>query len=614
VGAICPDGESIKDIPLKEMTDIVTYRGPDDDGYLFLDTATSKSEHLAQPKEEGPYNLALGFRRLSIIDTTKNAAQPMTNDDRSLWLVFNGEIYNHVELRADLKNSRRHYISKSDSEIILALYEEYGTEAFPLLNGMFSFALWDQHKHELYLVRDRLGVKPLYFYSRGETLFFASEIKSLLKHPDINEIFDPIALIEHFTFQFTLNSRTIFKGIQILEPGKYLKWHRGRTTEHRYWRMEYGGKYRQNSLDENSELLKKILDRVIQRQVRSDVPVGSLLSSGIDCNSVAVMARQYISGKFATFTGGFDTSNMEGLEAYFDERISAREVSELLQSDHAECEITSTDLAGLLPEVMWHLDEPRAGISYQISSLAKLVGKKVPVLLTGTGADELFAGYPWRYAKIESYQDPVQFDEAYFQIWSRLLNSDNRYDLLTEDIKKEANHYSPYDGFKELMSECNSEDPIERALYFDLKGFLPALLIVDDRLFMSRSVEARVPFLDNDIIDFSLNIPPNQKFKNGKSKIILKHCLKGILPDSILDRRKQGFTPPDKTWFSTTSKSFIESRLLSETFQHLNLFQKSGIEKILNDHNAGVADHRFLIWSLLCLSYLPNIAEEKISA
>ncbi|MGD9153208.1 MAG: asparagine synthase (glutamine-hydrolyzing) [Gammaproteobacteria bacterium] len=604
-GVLKSSKQKISDGLIQSMGNIIAHRGPDDRGEVFINTDTGQSK-TSSVDNSFCANLGFAFRRLSILDLSHAGHQPMCNNDQSIWLVFNGEIYNYRELQQQLIGKGRRFISHTDTEIILALYEEYGEEAFKKLNGMFAIALWDQRKKSLFLVRDRFGIKPLYYSFVGSSLIFGSEIKSLLLCPGVKRGIDPLGTIEHFNFQFCLQEKTIFNGINALESGSFLvfnvenpSWIKKRV---KYWDICYEPDY--NKTVENfADDLRFSLKKAINRQTVSDVSVGAFLSSGMDSGSVCALAKPTISN-LNTFTCGFNVKNMHGLEVYFDERLEARNLAKQLGTRHHEIEVKNYHLAKLLPSVVWHIEDPRVGISYQNYALAKKIKEHVTVVLSGTGGDELFGGYPWRYKQILDISNIDAFDTCYYRIWSRLLNDDVRWNVFSEKMKKEASDFSPETSYRKVMQNCLTDNALNRALYFDMKGFLQGLLSVEDKLNMAFSVESRVPFLDNEVVDLVLKMPAEMKYDGITPKLVLKKALRGILDDEVLYRRKQGFTPPDASWFRNFSRPYIESVLLSERFFDRGWFRREAINNILMQHFSGEENNRFLIWSLLCFEML----------
>ena len=593
---------------LRQMADILVHRGPDDSGFLMLQRHTGQHDRSETAPQNGevPYDFGLAFRRLNIIDLSSRGAQPMSNEARTVWIAFNGEIYNYVELRAELATNGRRFHSESDTEVILALYEAEGLRAFQRLNGMFAIAIWDQRLKRLILARDRFGVKPLYYVDAGGDFVFGSEIKALFCHPSVVPGIDPIALAEHFTFQFCLGDRTLYSDVHLLEPGQLLiLGEQGTPLIEQFWRLHYRPRSGRK-LGEFAQELRERLEGALCRQVRSDVPVGSFLSGGMDTGAVCALAARHLR-PLRTFTCGFNVSGMDGLEQNFDERADARNLAKQLGTEHYEIEIGPGDLMASLPAVVWHLDEPRVGISHQIYKLSEFVRRHVPVVLSGTGGDEVFAGYPWRYDPVLGEADPNDFEERFYAVWRRLMSDTERDDLFSTATRQALAGRTPRDGFKSAIAETEGLDPLHRALHFEMRNFLQGVLLVEDRLNMAYSVEARVPLLDNDIIDLIETVPAEFKYDGQRTKIVLKEALRGLLRNEVLNRRKQGFTPPEKTWIRTVSRPQIEAILLDPRSLDRQLFRPEAIRKILAAHFEGYKDNRFLIWSLLCVEWMQRL-------
>jgi asparagine synthase (glutamine-hydrolysing) len=576
-------GAPVSATSVEAMCELIRHRGPDDSG-LWMD---------------GP--VALGHRRLSIIDLSPRGRNPMSNEDGTIWLIFNGEIYNYKEHRAGLLERGHRFSSETDSEVIIHLYEEMGAACVESLNGMFAFALWDVPNSRLLLARDRFGVKPLYYTQLGMTLAFASEIKAFLALPDFKPSADPFALAEHFTFQNTFGDLTFFKGVKLLPAGHYLLCENGRTDLRQYWDLRFQPDSDLN-IQEWARRLRECFERSVRRQLMSDVPLGSYLSGGMDTGAIAAVASRCIP-KMHTFTCGFDLpENSSDLEQYFDERPESHRLAQLLRTIHHELELGPDAMAPVLPRVVWHLDEPRVGISYQVFHTAEMIRRHVTVVLSGVGGDELFAGYPWRYESLVGLDDE-DFEAAYYHQWTRLLNDDQKRSLFTGEINQALGDFSSLDSFRSILRSADGFEPLHRALYFDFKTFLNGLLLVDDKLAMAHSLEGRVPFLDNELVDLVTHIPSRFKLRDGQSKIVLKEAMRGLLPDETLQRRKQGFTPPDESWYKQTAVGYIRDLILSPRAFERGYFEPSYLEKILDDHLNNRRNNRFLLWSLMCFEW-----------
>lgn len=568
---------------LRRMCDLLAHRGPDGSG------------------EWVSGSVALGQRRLSIVDLSERARNPMPNEDQTVWATVNGEIYNHQELRSDLGQRGHVFRSDCDTEVILHLFEELGSECVSRLNGMFAFGLWDVSRRRLLLARDRFGVKPLYYTVVGNTLAFASEVKAFLALPGFRVKPDVRAMAEHFTFQNTFGERTLFEDVKLLPAGHYLMCEDGQIRTRQYWDLRFEPDA-SLSLQESAHRLREHFERAVDRQLMSDVPLGTYLSGGMDTGAISAVAATQIP-RMHTFTCGFAVpEGASSLEQYFDERDASRDLARLLGTVHHELELGSDAMTPALPAVVWHLDEPRVGISYQNYYTAELVRRHVTVVLSGCGGDELFAGYPWRYEAVLGFQ-PAAFEEAYYGLTTRFLTDDQKRGLFTPEIRRALGDFSTRDAFRDVLENCDADDPLNRALYFDFKTFLNGLLLVDDKLSMAHSVEARVPFLDNDLVDFVATIPSEFKLAQGRSKIVLREALRGLLPQETLNRRKQGFTPPDETWYKGKSLAYIEDLVLGSRARDRGYFEPGAVRGILDDHLRGRRNNRFLIWSFMCFEW-----------
>jgi asparagine synthase (glutamine-hydrolysing) len=576
-------GEPVARERVLAMCDLIRHRGPDD------------RDAWAQ----GP--VALGHQRLSIIDLSPRGRNPMANEDDSVRIVFNGEIYNYRDLRPDLIRRGHVFRSQTDTEVILHLYEELGPECLVRLNGMFAFALWDERRRRLLLARDRFGVKPLYYTRLGDTIAFASEVKAFLALPEFSARPDPFALAEHFTFQNTFGGRTFFDGVKLLPAGHYLLVEDGRTRQHPYWDLRFAPEAGL-SLEEWARGLRERFEAAVNRQLMSDVPLGSYLSGGMDTGSISAVAARQIP-EMHTFTCGFKLpAGASELEQFFDERGESRRLARLLGTVHHELELGPEAMRPVLPAVVWHLDEPRVGISYQVYHTAEMISRYVKVVLSGVGGDELFAGYPWRYEPILDL-NRGDFDQTYYRLWIRFLTDDQKRKLFSDELNHSLGDFSTFDSFREVSSGAAGADPLHRALYFDFKTFLNGLLLVDDKLSMAHSIEARVPFLDNDVVDYVARIPAEFKLRPRESKVVLREAMRGLLPDETIFRRKQGFTPPDQTWYKGESLAYIRNLILGPRAIERGYFRTQALRKMLDDHLQDRRNNRFLIWSLMCFEW-----------
>ena len=594
-----------------DMTDTMEHRGPDDDGLVLLSSCRnlepySYNRNKRKQAEADRYNIGLGHRRLSIIDLSDAGHQPMCNEDGTVWITYNGEIYNYQDLRSDLAAKGHRFKSNTDTEVIIHLYEEMGEDCVQKLNGIFAFAIWDSTGKKLFLARDRFGVKPLYYTFNNKKFIFASEIKSLFKVPGVAGAIDLQSMAEHFTFQNTFGERTLFKDIKLLPQGHtMLLKEDSSTSERSYWDIEYNEDYGQTE-EYYIKGLKERFENGVRSQLVSDVPLGTYLSGGMDTGSISAVTSKYID-KLHTFTCGFDTSGVSEEEMFFDETKESEELSSLLNTIHHQIILKPGDMEKVLPKVVWHLDEPRVGISYQNYYVTELISKFVTVVLSGVGGDEFFAGYPWRYEPILNIHDPELFDRTYYDLWVRFLDDNEKKKLFSDRVNAQLTDFSTYDSFKAVTKNTRAKQPLNRAMYFDAKTFLNGLFIVEDKLSMAHSIESRVPFLDNDFIDFTLSIPPELKFKDGNIKHILKKAMEGLLPKETLYRRKQGFTPPDKSWYKGGTLKYIKGLILSDRALERDYFKEEYLNKILDDHLSGRENNRFLIWSLMSFELMNRI-------
>jgi asparagine synthase (glutamine-hydrolysing) len=576
-------GAPIQAADIEGMCDLMRHRGPNDCGLWTGDA------------------IGLGHRRLSIIDLSPDGRNPMPNEDETIWLVCNGEIYNYRELRAGLVKRGHVFRSQTDTEVIVHLYEEKGPACVTEFNGMFAFALWDGTRRRLWLARDRFGVKPLYYTCIGNALAFASEVKAFLALPDFAARPDLFAVAEHFTFQNTFGERTLFDGVRLLPAGYHLGCEDGQLKSTQYWDLRFEPDP-SSSLEEWAEGLRERFEAAVARQLMSDVPLGTYLSGGMDTGSISAVTVRHIP-RLHTFTCGFDLPDSPSeLERFFDERPESHRLAHQLRTIHHELELGPDAMAAVLPAVVWHLDEPRVGISYQIYYTAAMISRYVTVVLSGVGGDELFAGYPWRYEPILGL-DEDSFELACYRLWVRLLTDEEKRDFFTPDINRDLADFCTLESFRAVLRAAAGAEPLDQALYVDFKTFLNGLLIVDDKLSMAHSVEARVPFLDNELVNYATRIPPKFKLQPGESKMVLRRAMRNLLPEDVLLRRKQGFTPPDRTWYKGQSLAYIRDLILGPRASARGYFRPAYIEKILEDHLANRRNHRFLIWSLMCFEW-----------
>ncbi len=599
-------------ILIKKMTDIMIHRGPDGEGQMCLD--------------EG--NVFMGHRRLSIIDLSEAAKQPMQSIDKRFTITYNGEIYNYKEIRDELEQIGYHFFSSSDTEVVMNAYAEWGDKVLTKFNGIYAFAIWDNYKKELIMVRDRYGAKPLYYTKIGGQLVFASEYKAILLHPDFQKHLNLYVLKEYFTFQNIFSNQTFFQNIKILEPGSYIKINYEKEdipNSVQYWDYKFYESNEKISKEEYEEELNRLLIQAVNRQMISDVEIGSYLSGGIDSGAITSIASKH-SGNLKTFTCGFDLNSVSGLEMSYDEREKAEYMSYLYKTEHYEMVLKAGDMERCMDKLVWHLEDPRVGQSYPNFYAAKLASNFVKVVLAGTGGDELFAGYPWRYYKVSDATSYEKYIDEYYLYWQRLLKEDEVKGFLAP-VYSEIKDYSTKDVFKTVLDgdsnkRVSPKDNLNHSLYLEAKTFLNGLLIVEDKLSMAHSLECRVPFLDKDLIDFAMKLPCCYKLRNinkslrmdenindiktdkyyrdyGDGKLILRSMLKRYLPEDITTGRKQGFVAPDASWFKGDSIDYIKEIVYNSNSKIYSFVDKTTTREIVKKHFEGVENRRLFIWSII---------------
>jgi asparagine synthase (glutamine-hydrolysing) len=575
-------GRPVGDAEVRAMNNAIRHRGPDDGG---------------QYVEQG---LGLANRRLAIIDLSPAGHQPMANEDGSLLLVYNGELYNFTELVPLLQSRGHSFHSKTDTEVVLHAYEEWGPDCLHRMNGMFAFALWDQRRRELFLARDRFGIKPLYYAHHDGRFVFGSEIKSLL-HAGIPRRVSPEALVEYFTFQNMLSDLTLFDGVRLLPAGHTLTVSDDGVASRRYWDLTFDP---DDNVGEDAwaEQIRGTFEEVVTRQLISDVPVGSYLSGGMDSASIAAVASRNVP-RLMTFTGGFDLSSVTGLELVFDERADAELVASEFRTQHYEMVMHAGDMAWALPELVWHLEDLRVGMSYPNYYIAGLASKFVKVALGGAGGDEVFGGYPWRYELVAGLDDPQAFDRAYYEYWSRLVPDSEKAAFFADEVWSQARDRSTFDVYRSVLEPAAQLQPLEKALYFEAKTFLHGLLVVEDKVSMAHSLEVRVPFLDNALVALAERIPARIKHGQGGGKELLRKAMAPLLPADIVEKGKQGFSPPDESWYRGPTMDYLREILLDPRSLGRGYFQPSFVRRVLAEHVEGKVNHRLLIWSLLCFEW-----------
>src|SRR5436309_4698717 len=513
---------------LQRMTDAIAHRGPDGEGH----------------HTDGP--LGFGHRRLAIIDLSPAGRQPMATEDGRYLLTYNGEVYNFKELRTELEAIGYHFRSRSDSEVVLKAFAAWGSDALLRFNGMFALALWDREERTLLLARDRFGVKPLYYAMVGNTLMFASEVKALLVHPEMTARLDLEGLVEYLTFQNFFTDRTLFAGVRLLPAVPVRKVTVGNLrvpAAERYWDFRF--REPDYAVDEQEcvEELDRLFCQAVNRQLVSDVDVGAYLSGGMDSGSITALAAKQLP-YIRSFTCGFDLNSASGVELGFDERAGAELMSYMFNTQHYEMVLKAVDMERVLPRPAWHLEEPRVGQSYPNFYTAQLAGKFVKVVLAGTGGDELFGGYPWRYYRAVVNDDFEHYVDKYYGYWQRLIPNTVIRDVF-QPIWSKVDKVWTRDIFRDVFNHHVSsltrpEDYINHSLYFEAKTFLHGLLVVEDKLSMAHGLENRVPFLDNDLVDFAMRLPVSAKLGNLGEVVRLNENEPGSKTRSYFEKTRDG--------------------------------------------------------------------------
>ena len=610
VGVLNLNGETFSLDNLRRMANTIAHRGPDGEGYFI---------------EE---NVALAHRRLAIIDTSDLGAQPMTSANNNWVLAFNGCIYNYKELREELKSKGHSFRSTSDTEVITEGLSCYGVSFFEKLNGMFAIAAWNKTEKALYLSRDRYGIKPLYYWFRDKTLVFASEIKAIIKHPKYSIALNHDALNEYFTFQNLFTYQTLFEGVTMLPPANTVKINSASVSvvHNSWWDYDFTKEDDKMSFDDAVSETERLFKQAVDRQMIADVPVGAYLSGGMDSGSIAAIASTKVK-RLSTFTCGFDMSAVTGVEANYDERRDAELMANAFKTEHYEQVINAGDLGWSLPRVVYHLEDLRVGMSYPNYYISRLASKFVKVCLQGTGGDELYGGYPWRYYRVFKSLDQKDYFNQYYDFWQRLVADSDKKELFNDKVYSKINIEEPRNVFERVFTFNNSlkydkpEQHISNSLYFEIKTFLPGLLLVGDKLSMANGLEERFPFLDNDLVNFAQKIPIKHKLGNlemmkrvdenefrdkklvyteyNDGKTVLRKAMMDFIPEKIMNRKKQGFSAPDESWYRGENATYIKELLLNKKTISSEYINQKYVEKIINEHMDQRKNHRLIIWSFM---------------
>jgi asparagine synthase (glutamine-hydrolysing) len=599
---------------LERMSDTIRHRGPDECGY-YQDAHAS-----------------LGHRRLSIIDLA-TGQQPMTNENGRLQIVYNGEIFNHADLRPALERAGHTYKTRCDTETILHAYEEYGPACVERFRGMFSFALWDAQARRLFCARDRLGKKPFYYYFDGRLFAFGSEIKALLAHPEISAALDESTLPEYLTFGYISDERTMFSGIRKLMPGHLLTLDAGeepKLTIRQYWDSPAAGAEEERSDESWIRECRERLEETVRMRLMSDVPLGIFLSGGLDSSAIAALVRRQAAGPVKTFSVGYS-------EAPYSELGHARRVAQSIGTEHREVVVPMEDFFNALPRLVWHEDEPIVWpSSVSLYFVSRLAAREVKVVLTGEGSDEMFGGY----ARYRHYLWNQRWQGRYGIVPAPLRSAIRRAiagsGLLAADLRRKLQHTfigldggleslyldnfycafpggevdamlrsagpsSPYAGFLRYWNERGEESPLARMLFADQKTYLVELLMKQDQMSMATSIESRVPFLDHEFVEFSRRVPDRLKLRGKEGKYIVKKAVEDLLPHQIIYRPKMGFPTPLRQWLRDPRAAGIYGALTSRDGLLATYCDRGRIEELVERQKSGRYDATDRIWRLLNL-------------
>jgi asparagine synthase (glutamine-hydrolysing) len=629
-GKYSPAG--VQNEEIHQMLDTIAHRGPDDEGSYLCGV------------------IGLGSRRLSIIDL-QSGKQPISNEDGTIWIVYNGEMYNFPQLRPELESKGHIFRTNSDTEAIVHLYEEMGERCVEKLSGMFAFALWDEKQQKLLLARDRIGQKPLFYSQDGADLLFGSEIKAILALRHQEPELDPLAMHDYLSLRFISPPHTIFKHIQKLPPAHTLVLQNGELTLRRYWQLSFREKLTLSE-PEILEALQDKLKRTVDSHLISDVPVGAFLSGGLDSSMIVAILARDLGLKPQTFSIGVDESD-------FDETPYARIVAEQYGTRHTE-ERVKADLINSLPKMIWHLDEPSDPIAACMFQAARLASQYVKVVMGGDGGDELFAGFD-RYVgnryidmyslmplplrrglmgpMLERLPDSFTYKSLTQKLrWVHHLSMQStaaeqyaaatcffrfthgeKQELYSDQLWRELGGMNSTVAITEPFNNAEAEDLLDRMLYTDFVTRLPEhSLVLTDRMTMAHGLEARSPFLDHELVEFLARVPGNIKVQNSRPKHLMRKLAKDYLPPSIIQRDKQGFMFPIAYWFRTDLFPFISNTLTNSHFVKDGLFKKDSIERLLGEHRSNRHDHHVRLWMLLNLElwhqlYIEGIEREALA-
>ncbi len=614
---ICGVSFQHKTVPeplVKAMSDKITHRGPDEAGYFVHE------------------NFGMGMRRLSIIDLS-TGTQPIYNEDHSKAIVFNGEIYNFQALRDDLKAKGHRFYTNTDTEAIVHAYEEFGEKCPEKLNGMFAFSIYDRKAKRLFLARDRIGIKPLYYYWDGKTFAYGSEIKSILEVPEIDRSIDVQALNHFLTFEYISAPESIFRKIRKLPPGHWLRFENGNLTIQNYWEIPLTDDF--CSEEEAKEELRGLMSDSVKLRLISDVPLGAFLSGGIDSSTIVGLMAEHMDQPVKSFSIGFEDSSYNELEY-------ARTVAQAFQTQHKEFTI-QPDAVSMVEKLIYHLDEPFGDFSiFPTYLVSKMAREHVTVILSGDGGDELFGGYdtyvadkmarsyrqipafirkglvePFARAlpptskkkgiinKVKRFTEGAAYpDDLQHVRWMIFLSDVDRAALFLPEQAEKFADGSTFAFMRDYFEQAKTPDRLNQQSFVDVKTYLvDDILVKVDRMSMATSLEARVPFLDHRVVEFAFKIPGSLKIKNGETKYILKETMRDLLPQKILTRDKQGFSIPIKNWIRHELKDMMVDILSPDKIRREGFFRVNYIQRLMDEHLKGKENHSHRLWALMMFEW-----------
>jgi len=606
-------GRVVSRSELVAMRDVITHRGPDDEG-IFIDR-----------------NVGLGHRRLSIVDVSRGH-QPMTNEDATLHIIYNGEIYNHADYRESLEAKGHTYTTHCDTETILHLYEEHGPACVDYLRGMFAFAIWDQRKQELLIARDRLGVKPLYYVHTADgSLYFGSEIKTVLEARAVKPEINYAVLSDYLANHAPSGEETLFVGVKRLLPGHVMTWRDGEVSIRRYWDVDFSKHTDERDDRTYIKQWSELFRESVRLRLMADVPLGMFLSGGIDSSAIAAVMSEMVSEPIKTFSVAFAEREANELEY-------ARLVADTYKTNHHEVVVSPEQFFEALPRLVWHEDEPLAHpSSVALYFVSHLASQHVKVVLTGEGSDELLAGYGryrrtiWnlemgrRYNKLtpsiarNSIRNQIErtlpsgrlrqklmrtflvlspeLESIYFDNFA-VFSAPMQQNMFTRTTRERIGSIDPYRELRRVLARVKDLSLLDGLLYADIKTYLHELLMKQDQMSMATSIESRVPFLDHKLVEFTAGMPDTMKLRGGTTKFVLRESMKGVLPDRILSRSKMGFPVPIGRWFRGPFKSIIDEYVLSDRALARDIFEPDFVKRLVSLHQSG-EDHSERLWALL---------------